>query len=122
VALTILLTVGGIPSIYYGDERGFTGVKQDRLGGDDAVRPEFPDDPAHLPRAEPWSRHADLIAFRRAHPWLAGATTERLALTNTHNRYRVSGGDRQLDVELDLDGPAVSIHAGDGRTLWRSGH
>ncbi len=38
-ALVILLTVGGVPSIYAGDEFGFRGVKEERFGGDDAVRP-----------------------------------------------------------------------------------
>ena len=38
-ALVVLLTVGGVPSVYAGDEFGFRGVKEDRYGGDDAVRP-----------------------------------------------------------------------------------
>ena len=29
-ALSVLLTVGGIPSVYYGDEQGFRGVKEQR--------------------------------------------------------------------------------------------
>ena len=33
----ILLTIGGVPSIYAGDEFGFHGVKEERRGGDDAV-------------------------------------------------------------------------------------
>ena len=33
LAVTILLTVGGIPSIYYGDEQAFRGVKTDRPRG-----------------------------------------------------------------------------------------
>lgn len=40
-ALVILLTVGGVPSVYAGDELGFRGVKEERRGGDGAVRPEF---------------------------------------------------------------------------------
>jgi cyclomaltodextrinase len=44
-ALAILLTVGGTPSIYAGDEQGFRGVKEQGAGGDDAVRPAFPDAP-----------------------------------------------------------------------------
>ena len=67
-------------------------MKEDRLGGDDAVRPEFPDDPAELPRGERWPVAADLIALRREHPWLAGATIEPPELTNTRYLYRVSGG------------------------------
>lgn len=121
VALTILLTVGGIPSIYYGDERGFTGIKQDRLGGDDAVRPAYPDSPADLPLGDLWQVHAALIARRRDRAWLGGATTEKLELTNTRYVYRVSGEGHRLDVELDLTGPSVVIRGEDGATVWQYG-
>ena len=47
-ALAVLFTVGGTPSVYAGDEQAFTGVKEDRAGGDDAVRPPFPETPAGL--------------------------------------------------------------------------
>ena len=40
-ALVILLTVGGTPSVYAGDESAYRGVKEERVGGDDAVRPEI---------------------------------------------------------------------------------
>ncbi len=35
------MTTGGTPSVYAGDEAGYRGVKEERFGGDDAVRPEF---------------------------------------------------------------------------------
>ena len=41
-ALAILLTVGGVPSVYYGDEQAFRGVKEHMAGGDDEIRPAFP--------------------------------------------------------------------------------
>ena len=44
-ALVVLFTVGGTPSVYAGDEQGFRGVKHDRVGGDDEVRPPFPPAP-----------------------------------------------------------------------------
>jgi hypothetical protein len=44
-ALAVLFTVARVPSVYAGDEYGWTGVKEQRLGGDDAVRPEFPPRP-----------------------------------------------------------------------------
>lgn len=47
LAPAILMTVGGIPTIYYGDELGYLGVKEERPGGDDAVRPEFPNTQAN---------------------------------------------------------------------------
>ena len=62
------MTVGGVPSIYYGDEQGYVGVKEDRLGGDDDIRPKFPDAPEQLSRlGEPTYRlHQALIALRTA--------------------------------------------------------
>ena len=47
-ALVVQLTVGGVPSVYAGDEFGFRGVKEERYGGDDAVRPEFGSPPLQL--------------------------------------------------------------------------
>ncbi len=50
LALAVLMTVGGSPSLYYGDEDALRGVKEERIGGDDAVRPELPDPPRSCPR------------------------------------------------------------------------
>ena len=47
-ALTVLFTAGGIPAIYAGDEQAFRGIKEEREGGDDEVRPRFPDRPELL--------------------------------------------------------------------------
>ena len=71
------MTVAGTPSIYYGDEQAFTGIKEERVGGDDAIRPALPDSPAEL---APWGRpvlraHQDLIGLRRRNPWLVDART-----------------------------------------------
>jgi cyclomaltodextrinase len=126
-ALAILLTVAGIPSIYAGDEQGFTGVKEQRLGGDDAIRPAFPETPTAL--AE-WGQgihraHQDLIGLRRRHPWLRTASTTTLHLDNTRYTYRATTADGSdwLDVHVDLDDtPSVTIRDRDGRTLWTNGH
>lgn len=48
LAAVMLFTLGGTPSIYYGDEQGFTGIKEDRIGGDDAIRGPLPATPAEL--------------------------------------------------------------------------
>ncbi|MCI1746924.1 MAG: alpha-amylase family protein [Acidipropionibacterium sp.] len=125
-ALAILMTIGGIPSVYYGDEQGFTGVKEERFGGDDAIRPAFPDDPSQLAG---WGRdifraHQDLIGLRRRHPWLTSATTETLELENTRLVYRAGAADGSafLDVEVDLaDAPRVAIRDEAGQTLWAQG-
>lgn len=123
VAAAILMTVGGIPSIYSGDEQGFTGVKEARIGGDDAVRPPFPDSPeALLPLGEPIFRaHQDLIGLRRRHPWLTSASTTRLALENSRLSYRASARDGAdfIDVHINLEGsPVVAIRDSSGQLLW----
>ncbi|NGO13144.1 alpha-amylase, partial [Streptomyces sp. HC44] len=45
LALAILFTVGGVPTVYAGDEQAFRGIKEEREGGDDEIRPPFPDHP-----------------------------------------------------------------------------
>jgi cyclomaltodextrinase len=83
-ALVVLMTVGGTPCVYYGDEQGFRGVKEDRAGGDDVVRPELPDDPEALSRlGQPvLDLHRRLISLRRRHPWLHRARTSVEHVTN----------------------------------------
>lgn len=100
LALTILMTVGGAPAIYYGDELGYTGLKEERLGGDDIVRPFFR--PGTSPMLE---LHQRLIAFRRRHPWLTHAETETVDISNTRFHYRSKAKDGQsIDVILELSG------------------
>ena len=105
LALAILATVGGIPSIYYGDELGWQAVKEDRLGGDDAVRPALPADPAEL-TGETWllDVHRELIGLRRRHPWLVRARVVVDDLSNTRLAYRAVArdGEGELRVVLEL--------------------
>lgn len=127
LALTVLMTVGGVPSVYYGDEQGYTGLKEDREGGDDQVRPVFPQHPRelsafgeHIHRA-----HHDLIGVRRRHPWLTHARTETLAVQNEHLVYRSHARheDTWLEVELDLreGGHRAAVRSRDGEELWAWG-
>jgi cyclomaltodextrinase len=117
-ALVILLTLGGVPSIYAGDEQAFRGVKEDREGGDDAIRPAFPDTPSGLSPEGQWyyRLHQLLIGLRRRHPWLVRAQTSVSALTNTALAYTLAGPDgSRLAVALNLaDGPvALTLPAAD---------
>ncbi|MFT3888338.1 MAG: alpha-amylase family protein [Arachnia sp.] len=121
VALAILMTVGGTPSIYAGDEQGFTGVKENNAAGDDAVRPPFPESPAELlPYGEPMLRaHKELIGLRRRNPWLVHARTERLHVANEQLTYRSHHGDDAIEVQLNLAGtPSILIKDAAGATLW----
>jgi glycosidase len=107
-ALAVLFTVGGVPSVYYGDEQAFRGVKEDREGGDDAVRPEFPETPDDLsPLGRPTYRlHQRLIGLRRRHPWLTRARTEASHLTNTAAALTSSLDGERIVTLLNVgDGP-----------------
>ncbi|MGI9125047.1 MAG: alpha-amylase family glycosyl hydrolase, partial [Mycobacterium sp.] len=104
-ALVLLLTVGGVPSVYAGDELGLRGVKEERAGGDDAVRPEFtvpPDDPDDA-QGGVLNLHRYLIGLRRRHPWLHEARTSALHLDNRGYAYETRHGDEALIVALNID-------------------
>jgi glycosidase len=110
-ALVILMTVGGVPSIYAGDELGYRGVKEERFGGDDAVRPEFGSPPAQLDDrgVEIWSLHQYLIGLRRRHPWLYAASTSALRLENRQYMYQTRHGDEALIVALNIDETPMQV-------------
>lgn len=107
-ALVILLTCGGTPSIYSGDEQGFRGIKEKRTGGDDAIRPTFPAKPEALaPFGWPTYRlHQSLIGLRRRNSWLHQARTRVLHLNNKQITYETCNGAHQLLVALNLDDTA----------------
>lgn len=107
-ALVLLLTIGGVPSIYAGDEFGYTGVKEDRAGGDDAVRPEF-GEPADHGDLEILNLHRYLIGLRRRHPWLHEARTTTLMLDNTRYVYETRCGDKALIVALNISDTAMTV-------------
>lgn len=121
LALVVLMTVGGVPSVYYGDEQGYTGVKEERLGGDDDVRPSMPASPSDLAAwgADTFRRHQELIGLRRRHPWLVRATTTATSLTNTRYAYTARAGDEALHVELDVtDGHRAVVRDDAGTVLF----
>ena len=72
----LVLSLPGSPCLYYGDELGLTGVKEDRLGGDDASRPALPGSPTDVDGVDErvLELYRRLIAFRRRTPWLTDAT------------------------------------------------
>lgn len=121
LALAVLCTVGGIPSIYYGDEQGFTATKREERGGDDDIRPAFPGHPSELIGLGTWmyQTHQQLIALRRQHPWLTGAKTEAVELSNKRYTYNSTDGFNTLTTTLDLEAePSVHV-SGDGMELFR---
>jgi len=121
-ALAILCCIGGVPSVYYGDEQGFRGLKEHREGGDDEVRPAFPASPSGLlPDGWRYYRlHQRLIGFRRRHPWLVRArtTAEHLEPSALALRLRGEGEGEQALLLLNtgeeefrfaVDAPGLSV-------------
>jgi glycosidase len=124
-ALVLLCTVGGVPSIYYGDEQAFQGTKEERAGGDDEIRPEFPPEPADLaPYGWPTYRlHQRLIGLRRRHAWLSRAVTTATHLTNRAAALTSSSGDQRVIALLNTDDKpyrfpidATGLHLSDAGT------
>ncbi|HET6733696.1 alpha-amylase family protein [Mycobacterium sp.] len=126
-ALVILLTVGGSPSVYAGDEFAYRGIKEERFGGDDAVRPEFTssvkvDEGGH----DVFRLHQYLIGLRRRNPWLHTARTSPLHLTNRQYVYQTRSGSDVLLVALNLGDEPMPISLselgfGEGQIVAGSG-
>jgi cyclomaltodextrinase len=119
LALAVLLTIGGTPSVYSGDEQGFRAVKQDAEHGDDAVRPPFPAEPAGLaPYGWPlYHLHQELIGLRRRHPWLHHARTSTVHLTNEQFVYRAADGDHGLLVALSVGAAPAALPVPYGKMI-----
>ena len=117
LAAAVLMTVPGMPSIYYGDEQGFTGVRGEGWSADDSVRPVLP---AELSPLGAWiyDEYRELIALRRRQAWLTHSHLEVLHKTNETISYRCVSGENSLQVDLWLDpAPGVRVHAG-GEELY----
>jgi cyclomaltodextrinase / maltogenic alpha-amylase / neopullulanase len=109
-ALVVLLMCGGTPSIYAGDEQGFRGIKEHRIGGDDAIRPAFPATPADLAPFgwRIYRLHQTLIGLRRRHSWLHRARSRVVELANTHFLFESFDDVNSLVIALNLaDTPVV---------------
>jgi len=106
-AFSILMTVPGIPAVYYGDELGVTSTWEQ--GGSDAVlRPAMSPDAA---------RHAgalleavrDLGAFRRANPWLRSAALDGVRTHDGALTYRITGDGRSIRVYVNPTAAPVTF-------------
>ena len=97
-------TVGGTPTIYYGDELGCEGVKEERFGGDDAIRATFPPrDSAFGPHeSSVLDLHRELIGVRRRHPWLHRARTTVPSLDNEYAVFVSRYGSDWIALALNL--------------------
>jgi cyclomaltodextrinase len=119
LAHALLFFLPGIPSVYYGDERGLTGVKEERVGGDDAIRPAADRSAPVWQRGDVFRLHQELIGFRRRNAWLVDARVEvrdlanesmLLVATARSGEGRATLGLNLTDEELTLDGNVVPAH------------
>lgn len=114
-AVVLLAMLGGTPTVYAGDEYGLHGIKEDRAGGDDAIRPAFPTVPDELAGAnqELFRLHQRLIGLRRRNPWLHRATTELRLLRNDHAVIELTHEDHAITLTLNLSEDALPSYGRD---------
>lgn len=108
-ALAILFTVPGVPAIYAGDEQGAEGTKYHRAGGDAEVRQPPPLRPHELSGRplEVWQLHRDLIAVRRARPWLAAGMLNVVRVDKLTITYEVRAKAGHLLTVLNTSDKAA---------------
>ena len=119
-AIALLALLPGMPSIYSGDEEGFTGEKTDGEFGDDAVRPPFPGTPNDLLPFGAGVRelYQRLFALRRRHPWLVDAHVSTRELSNEFVEIDLTGrdGEGRIVLALNLSDQARQMPAGEELT------
>lgn len=117
-AVVLLAVLPGVPSVYYGDEHGYTGTKEEREGGDDQVRPQMPPLPENLSElGRPvMELHQRLIAVRRRHPWLVRADVAVAAVTNetilVTCTSEAGGSHHEMIAALSVDETAHPMPSG----------
>lgn len=116
-AVALLGFLPGVPCVYYGDEFGLEAVKEDRVDGDDEVRPAMPAerglfDDRHPEVEEVYRR---VLSLRRRHPWLVDAVTSTEQVSNEHLlvRARARQGEGSLTLALNLADAAYDLPAGE---------
>ncbi|MDO5498481.1 MAG: alpha-amylase family protein [Propionibacteriaceae bacterium] len=124
LAAVVLMTVPGMPSVYYGDEQGFRGEKVDGQWADAPVRPPLPPTPEDLAPNGRWLHriYHDLIGMRRRNAWLVHAAVHVVAKTNTTLVYECRGDGHAMRVEIDLaPARARAIVDGTPAFTWAAG-
>ena len=121
LAAVILMTVPGMPSVYYGDEQAFHGVKGEGFEADDALRPALPASPDDLDPhgASMHALYRGLIALRRANPWLTRARMHVVEKTNTAITYSCTGDGHSSTTSLVTGDEASATVTIDGALALR---
>ncbi|MGR6917725.1 alpha-amylase family glycosyl hydrolase [[Actinomadura] parvosata] len=105
-AIALLALLGGTPTVYAGDEFGFRATKEERAGGDDAIRPAFPPlgpDAVEAADAGILRLHQRLLGLRRRHPWLHRARSRAEVLRNRQYVITLAADGHELALALNLD-------------------
>ncbi|HSU35985.1 MAG TPA: alpha-amylase family glycosyl hydrolase [Propionibacteriaceae bacterium] len=115
-AVALLAFLPGVPSVYYGDEFGLEAIKEDRPSGDDAVRPEMPDERWLFKHSHPEVEqvYRTMIGLRRRHPWLVDAVIETDQVAHAHIvvRSHARHGDESLTLALNLASKPFALARG----------
>ncbi len=117
-ALVLLFLLGGTPSVYYGDEVGLRAVKEERFGGDDAIRPAYPETVSELvdhlgdEQAATLALHQQLIGLRRRHPWLHRAHSNTVSVANASLVLEVAADGGRLLVAVNLSDDELALPTG----------
>jgi len=113
LATALLALLPGVPSVYAGDEQGFTGEKTEDSTGDDAVRPPFPEDPSGLLGfGRPVFEHYQaVLGLRRRHPWLVSAALEVAEVTQQGLAIEFTADGGRLALALNYADTPTVLHA-----------
>ena len=120
LAAVAQLMLPGMPSIYYGDEQGFRGEKQDGLYADADIRPPLPDSPAVLLPTGEWLHeiYQRLIGIRRNHPWIARGD---LVVENVEDHmitFAVTGQNQTLRTMISRDPDRAVVTVDDEQVFY----
>lgn len=112
LALAVLCTIPGTPSIYYGDEQLWMARKEKRPGGDDAIRPAFPTLPQELTgNSSTYDKYRELIWLRRNNAWIASARVKMITLTNQTFAYEIKFEGNKFLVALNVSDSDFRLHS-----------
>lgn len=112
LALAVLCTVPGTPSVYYGDEQLFKARKEKRPGGDDAIRPAFPSSPERMHGSDDtYQLYRELLWLRRNNSWIASGRTKMITLTNQTLAYEIKSDAHRFLVAMNVSDSDFVVHS-----------
>ena len=104
---TMLFTLPGIPSIYYGSEWGVEGARTSTC--DDMLRPAISPDQFKELHTKLTDHIARLARLHRTHPALGTGAYKELLLTNRQYAYARSLGDEHIITAVNIDDAPASF-------------